>query len=137
MTISYHDIVMHTLILCLFIACLLPYLARIPVAFAMKNQPGGYDNHYPRTQQASLTGFGARATASQLNGFESLIIFSSAILTAIATQHTSYNIQEMAILYVIIRAFYHIFYLMNWATLRSIAWLIGYVSSLSILFGCL
>ena len=65
---------MTILIVCLFIACLLPYLAKIPTAIAMKNQPGGYDNNHPRAQQAMLTGFGARAVAAHQNSFESLII---------------------------------------------------------------
>ncbi|HHF7348431.1 TPA: MAPEG family protein [Legionella feeleii] len=80
---------MLTLTLCLFIACLLPYLAKIPVVIMMKRQPGGYDNKQPRAQQAALTGIGARAVAAHQNSFESLIIFSTAALTAIATHNTS------------------------------------------------
>lgn len=64
---------MHTLLTCLFIAMLLPYLAKGPVAWAMV-KAGGYDNHHPRTQQAQLTGFGARALAGHQNAFESLLI---------------------------------------------------------------
>lgn len=128
---------MHTLILCLFIACLIPYFSKFPLAIAMKNQPSGYDNNYPRTQQASLTGFGARAAAAHQNSFESLIIFSSAILTALATQHATTTIQGLAIFYLITRCVYHVLYLMNWATLRSITWLISLVTSLSIFLLCL
>ena len=53
---------MNILIICLFIAMLLPYLAKMPVAVAMAKL-GGYDNAHPRAQQAKLTGFGARALA--------------------------------------------------------------------------
>ena len=74
---------MYTLILCLFIACLFPYFAKIPVAMAMKDQPGGYDNNHPRAQQAALTGFGARAVAAHQNSFESLIIFSASSIIRI------------------------------------------------------
>ena len=49
---------------CVFISALLIYVARMPVAKAMKEQ-GGYDNHLPRQQQAQLTGFGARAVVVQ------------------------------------------------------------------------
>ncbi len=42
---------MYTLIICLFIACIIPYLAKIPAALEMKNQPTGYDNHYPRNSK--------------------------------------------------------------------------------------
>jgi len=128
---------MHTLILCLFIACIIPYISKIPLAIAMSNQPGGYDNNHPRAQQASLTGFGARANAGHQNSFESLIIFSAAILTALATQHTSNTIQWLAIFYLVVRFIYHIFYLLNWATLRSITWGFSLVASLSIIFMCI
>lgn len=128
---------MLTLILCLFIACLLPYLAKIPVAIAMQNQPGGYDNYHPRAQQAALTGMGARAVAAHQNSFESLIIFSTAVLTAIATQHTSFTIQVFTLIYLFSRVLYHFIYLFNWSTLRSTIWAVGYIASLSILWLCI
>ena len=128
---------MYTLILILFIACLFPYLSKIPVAFAMNSQPGGYDNNHPRAQQAALTGFGARALAAHQNSFESLLIFSVAILTALATNHTNATIQVLAVVYLISRCIYHLFYLLNWATLRSTIWAIGTVASLSVLWLCL
>ena len=104
---------MYTLILCLFIACLFPYLSKIPVAMAMKEQVGGYDNNHPRLQQATLTGLGARAIAAYQNSFESLLIFAIAILTAIATQHTSTTVQNLAILYLVSRGIYHLLYLLR------------------------
>ena len=128
---------MSTLIVCLFIACLFPYLAKIPVAIAMKNQPEGYNNNLPRTQQAALTGFGARAAAAHQNSFESLIIFSAAILTALATQHITPNIEALAILYLVARFVYHLLYLINWATLRSTVWAVGLIASLSIIWLCI
>ena len=131
------EILMYTLILCLLLACLLPYFSKIPVAIAMGKQSGGYDNHHPRTQQMALTGFGARANAAHQNSFESLIIFSAAILTAIATQHTTTNIQALAIFYLISRCVYHIMYLMNLAGLRSLVWSFSLLSSLTIIWLCL
>lgn len=128
---------MYTLILCLFIACLLPYLAKLPVALAMKEQSGGYDNCHPRAQQACLTGLGARALAAHQNSFESLIVFAAAILTAIATQHFSSTIQGLAIVYLISRVVYQAFYLMNWATPRTLIWTLSTLCSLSILWLCL
>ena len=125
---------MSILILCLFIACLLPYLSKIPVAMAMKKQKGGYDNYEPRAQQAKLTGFGARAVAAHQNSFESLIVFAAAILTAVATQHVTPGIQLLAIGYLISRIVYHLFYIMNWATLRSLIWAVGLLCSLSIIW---
>ncbi|CEK09522.1 MAPEG family protein [Legionella hackeliae] len=128
---------MFTLILCLFIACLFPYLSRIPVMIAMNKQPAGYDNNLPRAQQAALTGFGARAVAAHQNSFESLIIFSAAILTALSTNNATQTIQALAIFHLICRVVYHIFYLCNWATLRSTIWTLGVVASLAIIWLCL
>lgn len=128
---------MFTLIFCLFIACLMPYLAKLPVAYAMKKQPGGYDNNHPRAQQAALSGFGARAVAAHQNSFESLIIFSAAVLTAIATQNTGTTIKALAIFYLLSRFVYHVFYLMDLATLRSSIWALGLIASLTIIWLCL
>jgi uncharacterized MAPEG superfamily protein len=128
---------LYILILCLFLACIIPYLAKIPVAIAMKNEPKGYDNNQPRTQQARLTDFGARALAAHQNSFESLIVFSAAVLTALATQNVTYTTQALAVFYLITRGIYHLLYLLNWATLRSIVWALGLVSSLSIIWQCL
>ena len=70
---------------CVFISALLIYVARMPVAKAMKEQ-GGYDNHLPRQQQAQLTGFGARALAAHQNSFEAFILFAVGVLMAHTTQ---------------------------------------------------
>ena len=127
---------MTTLIICLFIACLLPYLAKIPVVYAQQ-KAGGYNNNTPREQQAALTGFGARALAAHLNSFESLLIFSTAVLAALATAHTSSLVQSLAILHIVARVIYHLLYLYNWATLRTLTWSIGLAASLIILGTCL
>jgi len=76
---------MTTLVFSLIVAALLPYIAKIPLAVAM-HKAGGYDTNHPREQQAKLKGFGARALAAHNNAFESLIVFASAILLAIATE---------------------------------------------------
>lgn len=127
---------MTTLIWCLFIAALLPLLAKGPVAFAM-NKLGGYNNNHPREQQSKLTGFGARALAAHQNAFESFIIFAPAVLIAIATQHTGENIALLAIVHVCARVLYNIFYLMDIDKLRSLVWFIATISSFSIIFQCI
>ena len=128
---------MYTLILSLFIACLFPYLSKMPLAMAMAKRPGGYDNQHPRTQAAELSGFGARALAAHQNSFESLIVFSAAVLTAIATQHTNETMQTLAIVYLGSRVIYHIVYLLNWALFRSSIWAVGLIASLTMIWQCL
>lgn len=128
---------MYLLILCIFIACLFPYLAKLPVVFAMAKEPKGYDNNHPRAQQAKLKGFGERAVAAHQNSFESLLIFLAAALTALASQHVTPTIQALAVFYLTTRVIYHILYLLNWATLRSSVWALSLIASLSIIFLCI
>ncbi|WP_131795133.1 MAPEG family protein [Fluoribacter gormanii] len=127
---------MTTLILCLFIAILLPYLLKIVVANFMQKE-GKYDNHNPRAQQARLQGMGARAVAAHQNSFESLLVFATAVLTAMATNHIGTTIQILAIVYIISRVIYCYFYLMDLASLRSIIWFIGFICCLIILGLCM
>ncbi|KTD05033.1 MAPEG family protein [Fluoribacter gormanii] len=127
---------MTTLIFCLFIAILLPYLLKIVVANFMQKE-GKYDNHNPRAQQARLKGMGARAVAAHQNSFESLLVFATAVLTAMATNHIGTTIQILAIVYIISRVIYCYFYLMDLASLRSIIWFIGFICCLIILGLCM
>ena len=127
---------MTTLIWCLFIAALLPLLAKGPVAYAM-NKLGGYNNNHPREQQSKLTGFGARALAAHQNAFESLMIFAPAVLLAIATQHTDKNIMLLAIVHVCARVAYNILYLMDIDKLRTLVWSVATISSFSIIWQCI
>jgi uncharacterized MAPEG superfamily protein len=127
---------MTTLIICLFIAALLPFIAKIPVAIAMHNM-GGYNNNHPRAQQAKLTGFGARAFAAHQNAFESLLIFAPAILLAIATQNTGVFIEQLAITHIVARVLYNIVYLMNIGVIRSLIWGVGIISSFTIIYQCI
>ena len=127
---------MTILIWALFIATILPFLAKVPVAYAM-NKLGGYDNNHPRAQQNQLTGFGARALAAHQNAFESLIIFSAAILCALATNTVTESVQALAITHVCARIIYNILYLTNSGTFRSVVWFISLGSSLTIILQCL
>ncbi|MFT6918954.1 MAG: putative MAPEG superfamily protein [Cognaticolwellia sp.] len=127
---------MTTLIICLFIAALLPFIAKIPVAIAMHDM-GGYNNNHPRAQQAKLTGFGARAFAAHQNAFESLLIFAPAVLLAIATQNTGVFIEQLAITHIVARVLYNIAYLMNIGVIRSLIWGVGIMSSFTIIYQCI
>lgn len=128
---------MNTLIICLLIAVLLPYLVKVPVGYAMQKAKGGYNNNYPREQQANLQGFGARAVGAHQNCFESLAVFSTAALTALVTHHLSHTIQMLAMAYVAARVVYIFMYLMNLANLRSTIWFISYVCCVAMLVMCI
>jgi uncharacterized MAPEG superfamily protein len=122
---------MQTILICLLIAILLPYIAKIPVAMAMAKL-GRYDNNHPRAQQAQLTGFGARAVAGHQNAFESLVIFGIAVLTALVTNNVTDIAAMLAIVHVVARLVYHVLYLMNFGTLRSLSWFVAIGASIGI-----
>ena len=123
---------MEVIIICAFIAVLLPYLAKAPLAIAM-NKESKYDNNYPRDQQARLTGFGARALAAHPNSFESLIVFSVALAIVLSTNNTSITVQILAITYLVARVAYCIMYYINLDKLRSLMWLIGLLCPLTMI----
>ncbi|WP_351123577.1 MAPEG family protein [Shewanella sp. T24-MNA-CIBAN-0130] len=123
---------MQTILICLLIAVLLPYAAKVPLAMAM-TKLGRYDNNHPREQQAQLTGFGARALAGHQNAFESLIIFGIAVLTALVTNNVTDLVALLAIVHVVARLVYHVLYLLNFGTLRSLTWFVGIGASIGIL----
>ncbi|WP_085577740.1 MULTISPECIES: MAPEG family protein [unclassified Pseudomonas] len=114
---------------CVFISALLIYVARMPVAKAMKEQ-GGYDNHQPRRQQAQLTGLGARALAAHQNSIEAFMLFAVGVLMAHTTQTAGWLIDTLAIVFVIARVVYLLCYWADLAWQRSLVWVIGLVCSL-------
>ncbi|QPL43002.1 MAPEG family protein [Pseudoalteromonas sp. A41-2] len=127
---------MTTLILCALIAVLLPYLAKVPVAFA-QNKLAGYDNKHPREQQSKLTGFGARALAAHQNSFESLIVFGVALAVVMSTNNVYHVTETLAVMHVVSRVMYCIFYYINQDILRSLVWLVGYVCAVAMIAVCL
>ena len=127
---------MTTLILCALIAVLLPYLAKAPVAFA-QNKLAGYDNKHPRDQQSKLTGFGARALAAHQNSFESLIVFGVALAVVMSTNNVYHVTETLAVMHVVSRVMYCIFYYINQDILRSLVWLVGYVCDVAMIAVCL
>lgn len=122
---------MHTILICLLIAMLLPYAAKVPLAIAM-GKSGRYDNNHPRAQQALLTGFGARALAGHQNAFESLMVFGVAVLTALITNNVTDVVALLAIVHVVARVVYHAMYLLNYGTLRSLSWFVAIGASIAI-----
>lgn len=113
----------------LFIAMLLPFLAKAPLVIAMNRQPGGYNNRNPRKQQASLTGFGERATAAHYNSFEALIVYACAVFIVAYTGTVDSTTIALAWVFVASRVLYLICYWYNHSTIRSLIWLAGMVAA--------
>lgn len=116
----------------ILIACLIPYVFTI-----IAKMTGGFtaeDNHHPRHFLAKTTGLSARANAVQQNSFESLPLFIAAILIAeYMVVIPDSVIMKFGVAYLVLRLLYGICYLANWATLRSVIWLLSLLCPISLL----
>ena len=115
----------------IIIACLLPYVFTVVAKMA-----GGFkreDNQNPREFLAKTTGLAARANALQQNSFESLPLFIAAVLMAEYMVIPQVVVMMFGIAYIVLRIIYGICYLANWATLRSIVWMLSLLCPICIL----
>lgn len=115
----------------IIIACLLPYVFTVVAKMA-----GGFkseDNQNPREFLAKTTGLAARANAVQQNSFESLPLFVAAVLMAEYMVIPQVVVMMFGIAYIVLRIIYGICYLANWATLRSIVWMLSLLCPICIL----
>lgn len=109
---------MHTALLCVLLAGLLPYL----YTAISKTAGPRYDNRDVRGWQGRLAGLPYRANAAHLNSFESFPFFAAAVLAAITTGADPGYVNTLAIAFVLLRIAYGAVYLMNLAALRSLVW---------------
>ena len=115
----------------ILIACLLPYVFTI-----IAKKAAGFkarDNQNPREFLGKITGLAARAHAVQQNSFESLPLFIAAILMAEYMVVQQPVIMTFGMAYIVFRMMYGICYLANWATLRSIVWLLSLLCPICLL----
>ncbi|WP_180169303.1 MAPEG family protein [Acinetobacter sp. YH12021] len=115
----------------IIIACLLPYVFAV-----VAKMTGGFkreDNQNPREFLAKTTGLAARANAVQQNSFESLPLFIAAVLMAEYMVIPQVVVMMFGIAYIVLRIIYGICYLANWATLRSIVWMLSLLCPICIL----
>ena len=96
---------------------------------ALKKSPlavsGKYSNRAPRAMQPKLEGLSQRAHWAEQNSFEILPAFVAAVLVAHLAGAEQMLIDQLAIGFVVSRVLYSICYLMNWASLRSLVWMVG------------
>ncbi|MBC6428322.1 MAG: MAPEG family protein [Cellvibrionales bacterium] len=118
---------------CLFAAGVLHFASKLPLIYAQTQESGGYDNRNPRAQQAALQGWGERALAVHKNQMESFPLFAAGILVALFTDAAPSAVDYLALAYILARLAYLYFYLTNAATVRSLVWLVGLISSLALL----
>jgi uncharacterized MAPEG superfamily protein len=93
-----------------------------------------FDNAKPRDPAFYQEPLRARALGAHLNGIETFPFFAVAVLLAefrLAPQHL---IDELAVLFLIVRIAYVFTYLGDRPTLRSILWNIGFAINVAIFF---
>ncbi len=116
---------------CVFGTLLLYLLTIASVKWISHRQ---FDNARPRDPAFYEDAIRARALGAHQNGIEAFPFLAAAVLLAefrLAPQHL---IDELAILFLIVRVAYVFTYLGNRPTLRSILWSIGFAINAAIFF---
>lgn len=111
---------------CLAAAVFLPYVWTGVGVYCKKQQFGSINFNEPRSQSAKLGGVGARAHAAQLNAWEALLVFASAVFVAhLAGANPSLS-AIASMIFVGARVFHGVVYLKNIASLRSLCFILGF-----------
>ena len=123
-------------IVCVILAGFLPIIAAGIAKFGPTENSTSdpYDNNQPREWLARQTGLRARANAAQANTFESLPFFYVAIVIAMILQAPQARIDALAIGYLLARVAYIACYVMDWANLRTMVWLVGFACTVALFF---
>ncbi len=107
--------------LCVLLTGLLPILLTGAAKFAAN----GFDNREPRPFLDSQTGWRKRAHWAHLNAFEAFPLFAFAVIMAHLNQANSAAVDSICLLFLLFRVLHAFFYIANWATLRTMAWVGG------------
>ncbi|MGK7920034.1 MAG: MAPEG family protein [Trichodesmium sp.] len=108
---------------CIVIAAMLVYAPFLVVAYARFQV--GYDMSAPRAMLEKLPDYAKRATWAHQNSFETFILFTAASLMAYLTEQDSVLVTGVAVLFVIGRFFYSIFYIFDLPIWRSLMFVIS------------
>ena len=93
-----------------------------------------FDNSKPRDPAFYNDPLRSRALGAHLNGIESFPFFAVAVLLAEFRESPQNLIDELALLFVLVRIAYVLTYLGDRPTLRSILWSIGFAINIAIFF---
>jgi uncharacterized MAPEG superfamily protein len=94
----------------------------------------GFDNSNPRDPAFYADPIRARALGAHQNGIEAFPFFAIAVLLAEFRTGPQRLIDELAVLFLIVRIAYVFTYLGDRPTLRSILWNLGFTINLAIFF---
>ena len=116
---------------CVFAALMLYLLSIAPVKWIRFRR---FDNSRPRDPAFYQDPIAARALGAHQNGIEAFPFFAVAVLLAEFRAAPQNLINELAMLFLIVRIAYVLTYLGNRPTLRSILWSIGFAINVGIFF---
>jgi uncharacterized MAPEG superfamily protein len=118
------------LLLSVALAAFLVYLPYLVVAYGRFQV--GYNPSAPRTQFPQLPAYAQRATWAHENAFESMIIYAPAALMAYLTGQESGLACTAALLYLVARTLYPLFYILDLPWWRSPMFAIANLSTLTL-----
>jgi uncharacterized MAPEG superfamily protein len=116
---------------CVFATLMLYLLSVVPVKWIRFRS---FDNAKPRDPSFYEDPITARALGAHQNGIEAFPFFAVAVLLAEFRGGPQRLIDELAVLFVIVRIAYVFTYIGNRPTLRSILWTIGFAINVAIFF---
>jgi uncharacterized MAPEG superfamily protein len=116
---------------CVFATLMLYLLSIAPIKWIRFRR---FDNSKPRDPAFYEDPIAARALGAHQNGIEAFPFFAVAVLLAEFRAGPQRLIDELAVLFLIVRIAYVFTYLGNRPTLRSILWSIGLAINIAIFF---
>jgi uncharacterized MAPEG superfamily protein len=116
---------------CVFAALLLALATVASVKWARIRR---FDNSKPRDAAFYDDPIAQRALGAHQNGLEAFPFFAAAVLLAEFRASPQRLIDELAVLFVIVRIAYVLTYVGDRPTLRSILWTVGFAINIAIFF---
>jgi uncharacterized MAPEG superfamily protein len=116
---------------CVFAIVMLYLLSIAPIKWLRFRR---FDNSRPRDAAFYEDPIAARSLGAHQNGIEAFPFFAAAILLAEFRACPQRLVDELAVLFVIVRIAYVFTYLGDRPTLRSILWSIGFLINIAIFF---
>jgi uncharacterized MAPEG superfamily protein len=116
---------------CVFACVALYLLTIVPVKWIGFRD---YDNSRPRNPAFYQDAIRARALGAHQNGIETFPFFAAAVLLAEFRAAPQNLINELAVLFLIVRVAYVLTYLGDRPRLRSILWNLGFTINVAIFF---
>jgi uncharacterized MAPEG superfamily protein len=116
---------------CIFASVAIYLLTIVPIKWIGFRQ---YDNSRPRDPAFYENAIRSRALGAHQNGIEAFPFFAVAVLLAEFRAAPQNLINELAVLFVIVRVAYVFTYIGNRPRLRSILWNLGFTINVAIFF---